>query len=169
MTTEPKVLLIGFGNPGRCDDALGPALAEAVEAMDFEHVTVDSDYQLTVEDGAEAARYDVVIFADADTAGPEPFSFRPIRIVPQKVSFSSHSCSPEGVMALTRELFGATPEGWILGIRGYAFNEFGERMSDRAGQNLQQAVTFIRDVLTTNRYRAVRDEGRPDPPGATSE
>jgi len=31
MTSVGKVLLIGFGNPGRLDDGLGPALAEIFE------------------------------------------------------------------------------------------------------------------------------------------
>ena len=30
-----KALVIGYGNPGRLDDGLGPALAEAVEKLDL--------------------------------------------------------------------------------------------------------------------------------------
>ena len=47
-----KVLLIGYGNPGRLDDGLGPALAAAVEKLAIPGVTVDADYQLNVEDAA---------------------------------------------------------------------------------------------------------------------
>ena len=61
-----KVLLIGYGNPGREDDGLGPALAEAVAAMGLEQVTIESCYQLAVEHAEQAARHAVVIFADAD-------------------------------------------------------------------------------------------------------
>ena len=71
MTQEAaKVLLIGFGNPGRLEDGLGPALAEAVQQENLPGATVEADYQLTVEDAAEVAPYDVVLFADADGADP---------------------------------------------------------------------------------------------------
>jgi DNA-binding response OmpR family regulator len=46
-----RVLVIGYGNPGRLDDGLGPALAETLQRLDLPGVTVDADYQLTAEDG----------------------------------------------------------------------------------------------------------------------
>jgi len=144
--TERKILLIGFGNPGRLDDGLGPALAAAVEKLAIPGVTVDADYQLTVEDAAEVARHDVVIFADADAGGPEPFSFREIEPV-AAVSFSSHSVQPAAVLGLAHELFGARTSGYLLGIRGYAFNDFGESLSERARSNLAEAMRFITRVL----------------------
>ena len=45
-----KILLIGFGNPARADDGLGPALAEEIESKNIPDVTVETDYQLTIED-----------------------------------------------------------------------------------------------------------------------
>ena len=73
---DAKVLVIGYGNPGRLDDGLGPALAAAIESAAPAGVTVDADYQLTVEDAAAVAEHDVVVFADAAVDGPEPFYFR---------------------------------------------------------------------------------------------
>ena len=70
------VLLLGYGNPGRLDDGLGPALAARVEALALPGVTVQADYQLCLEDAEAAARHDVVIFADAAASGAEPFSFQ---------------------------------------------------------------------------------------------
>lgn len=166
MNRRPaRVLLIGYGNPGRLDDGLGPALASAVEARGLPGVTVESDYQLTVEDAATAAAHDVVVFADADEAGPEPFSFRPIE-PDVHVSFSSHSVRPEAVLGLARELFGASPQGWLLGIRGYAFNEFTESLSDRAKANLAEAEAFLVGVLRTGRFEAWRAEA--PPPGVVN-
>ena len=58
MNTEAAdILLIGFGNPGRLDDGLGPALADAIEKLALPGVTVESNYQLTVEDAAEIAKH----------------------------------------------------------------------------------------------------------------
>lgn len=142
----PKFLVIGYGNPGRLDDGLGPALAEAIENLDLPGITVDSDYQLTVEDAAVVAEHEIAIFADASVDSEEPFSFQPIK--PRAtLSFSSHSVEPDALMALAIELFGATTKGFALGIRGYAFNEFQEGLTPQGKENLQKAIEFIIPIL----------------------
>jgi hydrogenase maturation protease len=143
---DVKTLVIGYGNPGRLDDGLGPALAEALAAMRLPGVTVDADYQLTVEDAADVARHDVAVFADAAVAGREPFFFRRIR--PEaSLSFSSHHVEPGALLTLARDCFGTETAGYALGVRGYEFNEFGERLSEGAVRNLTSAVAFLEDVL----------------------
>ena len=146
-----RVLVIGYGNPGRLDDGLGPALAEAVEKMAIPGVTVESDYQLTVEDASVVAEHDVTIFADASVNGPEPFFFCPL---PPKAagSFTSHSVEPGAVLALATELFKARVKAYILGIRGYEFNEFGERLSERARANLAAAAAFLEPLLRSKGF-----------------
>ncbi|MBM4370880.1 MAG: hydrogenase maturation protease [Deltaproteobacteria bacterium] len=136
------VLVIGYGNPGRQDDGLGPALAAALEELGLEGVTVDSDYQLTVEDAALVARHDAVVFADAHVSCTAPFEVR--RLHPGATdSFSTHHVSPEAVLALARELFGGEPRAFALGIRGYEFDGFGEVLSEAAQANLERALEFL--------------------------
>ena len=108
------ILVIGYGNPGRLDDGLGPELARIIAGRNLPGVETDSDYQLTVEDAAVAAEVGTVIFADADTSGPEPFWMKRLTVGSIRPSFSSHSISPEGVLALARELFDAKTEAWLL-------------------------------------------------------
>ena len=50
-------------------------------------------------------------------------------------------------MGLAVDLFGAKTKGYILGIRGYEFNEFGERLSERAQANLEAALLFIEKFI----------------------
>jgi hydrogenase maturation protease len=158
MSGKQRILLLGYGNPGRCDDGLGPALTEAVEKMRIPGVVVDSDYQLVVEDAHTIAGYDVVIFADADATGPEPFSFRRIEPTGDKIGgFSSHSVSPAEVLALAREMFSAKTTAYVLGIRGYMFEEFGERFSNKAKENLAAATTFIERVLRSGDFAEFPD------------
>ena len=150
------ILLIGFGNPGRLDDGLGPALAEAVEALGIEGVTVEAGYQLDVEDAADVATHKTVVFADADATGPAPFSFR--RVEPAEampLSFSSHSVQPEALLATARDLFGHAAEAYMLGIRGCAFDAFGESLSERAQDNLAAALAFIEPVLRERSFKEV--------------
>ena len=149
-----KVLLIGYGNPGRRDDGLGPALADAVEELRIPFLTVDSNYQLCVEDAEAVAHHDVVIFADADTSGPEPFSFKPV-IPKPTLGFSSHSLDPPALLAMSRELFGANTEAYLLGIRGYEFDEFNESLTEKAEHNMAIALNFLQSLLCKNLFRQV--------------
>lgn len=141
-----RVLVIGYGNPGRLDDGLGPACAEAIERMAIPGVTADADYQLTVEAAAAVAGHEYAVFADASVNGPEPFVFRPVH-PPGRGCFSAHLLEPEDVMAMARDLFQAKTKGYALAIRGYAFDAFGETLSTKGLQNLGAALRFLAPVL----------------------
>jgi len=159
MADRRRALVIGYGNPGRLDDGLGPALAERLEALALPGVTVEADYQLVVEDAEAIARHDVVVFADAHTSIDEPFSFTPVEPV-EHVSFSSHSLTPQAAVSLARELFGATAEAYVLAIRGYEFNDFGQGLSPAARANLGEAVESLASMLTRGVF-TVTEPGRP--------
>lgn len=167
MNAAP-LLVIGYGNPGRQDDGLGPAFADAVMALGLPGVEVDTDYQLNVEDAAAAAASECVLFVDADSTGPAPFSVRRLAPAADGASFSTHSVRPEAVLALAKDLFGAEPETWLLGIRGYEFNEFGEGLSAGAADNLAAALDWARCALPARRWAPVRDAA-PGPAAASEE
>ena len=143
---DGKALVIGYGNPGKKDDGLGPALAEAVTARGFEGVTVMQNYQLMVEDAAEVAEHDLVVFVDAHRTCEAPFMLAEVEPDPEP-TFSTHSVSPGAVLSLAREHFGATARAYILGIRGYDLESFEEGLTDQARANLEQAIDFIGPFL----------------------
>lgn len=135
-------LLIGYGNPGRGDDGLGPALAEALEAEALAGLDVKVEFQLNVENAFDLQGYDAVYFVDAAVQGAEPYDFHAIR--PQDPAlFSSHAVSPEGVLALADKLFGLKVPGYILAIKGYSFDDFGAPISPQAQRNLDAATAFL--------------------------
>ena len=141
-----RTLLIGYGNPGRGDDGLGPALAEAIEALGLPDLKVDIDFQLNVEDAWEMNGYDRAIFADAAVEGAEPFFFK--EVAPEdSAAFSSHAASPAGVLKLAKNLFNAQVRGFVIGIRGYEFDVFGAPITPKAQDNLSQAIAFLADLL----------------------
>jgi hydrogenase maturation protease len=156
---DRTVLIIGYGNPGRLDDGLGPALAEAIEHLGLPGVSADADYQLNVEHAALAAEHDVVLLADADVAGPEPFWVKRLAPGPMHVGFSSHSVEPKALLGLTSELFDARPEAYVMGIRGYEFNRFGETLSPKATENLAAAVAYVEAAVGRGTFQEVRPEG----------
>jgi hydrogenase maturation protease len=143
MSLRTPTLVLGWGNPGRADDGLGPALVSELEALALSGVETMSAYQLQIEHAADVARYRCVVFVDADRGGPEPYALESLAATPRCVTFSTHSVPPATVLALARDLFAAEPEAWLLGIRGYEFDEFREQLSDRARFNLQQAVSHL--------------------------
>ena len=155
-----KVLLIGYGNPGRRDDGLGPALAAGIERLGIPDVRVESDYQLTVEDAVDVAGHQVVIFADADCRGPAPFSFSPLQPAASQ-GFSSHGIEPQEVLGLAQTLFGRRPEAYLLGIRGYDFEPLQERLTAQAEKNLEASLRFLKSVLNRQSFReSARRRGR---------
>jgi hydrogenase maturation protease len=155
-----KILLIGYGNPGRLDDGLGPKLAQRIEELNLLDVTIEADYQLQVEDAAKIAENDIVIFADAAVSGKAPFFLKPIKAKIDELNFSSHSLSPETVLGLAKKLFSARTKAYVLGIRGYKFNGFEEKISPKALKNLDQAVDFLNNALCTQFFLRRKKNGR---------
>jgi hydrogenase maturation protease len=161
MAAARNVLVYGYGNPGRQDDGLGPAVIEALEPLGLEGVTLDANYQLSVEDAALVAEHDAVVFVDADAAGPAPFWFGAIE--PRwETSFSTHSVRPEAVLGLARGALGGSTAGYVLGIRGYAFDEFGERLTDAARRNMEAALAFLGTALAERRFEEYVRDHRPE-------
>ena len=170
----PSILIYGYGNPGRQDDGLGPALVAALEEWREEEVkrakaegksentggpdhssfviphspfsiTLDSNYQLNAEDALAVSEHGKVIFVDAVKTGVEPFSFRPLAPA-ATVSFSTHAMPPEAVLALCRELYGKCPDTYLLAIRGHAW-EPNAPMTPEATANLAAALAFLKQQL----------------------
>ncbi len=135
-------LLIGYGNPGRGDDGLGPAFARRVAALNLPGLDVEIDYQLTVDHALMIAGVARVVFADAALDAAAPFYFRPVDATAGG-SLGSHSVSPDDAVALSRLLFGAAPAGFVLGLRGAAFGEMAEGLSEEAQHSLTAAEAFF--------------------------
>jgi hydrogenase maturation protease len=154
----PRILIIGYGNPGRGDDGLGPAFASRVETLGLPGVQVESDYQLAIEHAHLAAQHDVVVFADAaaDIDDGSQFYLRPLEPAPA-VRYSSHSISPQAVLHLAAQCFGAHPVGWLLGIRPTDLESFGEGLTPEAEGNLSAALKAFREAVQSGRLTAGKE------------
>jgi hypothetical protein len=75
----------------------------------------------------------------------EDFLFRDLH-PSAAVSFSTHAMSPESVIALSRELYGARPAAYLLTLRGYEW-EPNAAMTAEARKNVSAAVKFITPFL----------------------
>lgn len=159
------LLIYGYGNPGRQDDGLGVALVEELEAWaraeGVEGVVFDTNYQLNAEDALAVAEARAVVFIDATAEGTEPFEFR--RLKPRgEIAFSTHAMSPESVLALAEELYGATPPVWLLAIRGCSW-EPNAPPTPAARDHLAAAAAFLRKRIRHSlcESAAFRQPGNP--------
>ena len=138
---DNKIYVYGFGNPGRQDDGLGPAIIDKLESDGIKGIVIDSNYQLNIEDADNISICDKVIFVDASIDADEPFSFN--KIEPSaEITFTTHTMSPESVIALVKDLYDKDMEAYVLAIKGYEW-EFIEGFSSGASDNFNKAYTFL--------------------------
>lgn len=144
-----KILIYGVGNPGRQDDGAGPDLVRRVQerfdpgspARSELVLRFDADYQLMVENAADLAEHDIVVFVDATTERlPGPRLSRVRRA--DTVAFSTHSVSAESVAGLAYTLYGATPRVYMLHVPGYAWG-FTEGLTPEARGNVEEACRLL--------------------------
>ncbi len=148
-----RVLVLGYGNPGRQDDGLGPAVVAGIEKLGWNDLTAFDNYQLNIEDAIDVAAHDVVWFVDATKVGSAPYTVR--EVVPShSIAFTSHIVRPESILAIAHQCYGGAPVAFMLAIRGYAF-EFVEELTPRAIGNLDAALAML-----VGRIRAMRGGAR---------
>ena len=144
------LLILGWGNLSRGDDALGPlflqrlraslpsALCEQIEFLD--------DYQLQIEHALDMLGRQQVLFVDASLSCPPPFEVTELHAV-QDASFTTHALSPQALMHIYQDLQGeAPPPCTQLAIRGEAF-ELGEPPGAAALAHLEAALRWALDAL----------------------
>jgi hydrogenase maturation protease len=148
----PSVLVFGYGNPSRGDDALGPAFIERIEALraahpDWPQVELLTDFQINVEHALDMQNRHCVLLVDASATADAPFSCQ--RIFPSReIAYTTHVMLPQSLLYVYQRVTGvAPPPSFLLGIRGEHF-ELGQPLSQAAVRNLRDAVTFTVDLLT---------------------
>ncbi|MDP2751127.1 MAG: hydrogenase maturation protease [Rhodocyclaceae bacterium] len=135
------VLIFGWGNPSRGDDALGPLFIERIDAMNLPGVDCLTDFQLQVEHVLDLQGRERVLFVDASLTVGEPYSV--IRLEARRdASFTSHAMTPQAVLQAFRDLEKREPPpAWLLSIRGEQF-ELGAPLSPTANCHLEQSLVW---------------------------
>ncbi len=143
---QNRILVYGYGNPGRQDDGLGAALVERLEEAHLPGVATDSNYQLQIEDAVAVSESGTVIFVDAAMSGEGPFTFTELK-PSGEITFTTHSVSPGSILALCHELYRKSVRAYVLAIRGYGW-EFVEELTPAAEKNLEEAYRFLVGKIT---------------------
>jgi hydrogenase maturation protease len=140
------ILVLGWGNPSRGDDALGPAFVARASALPvppgapaIEWLT---DFQLQIEHALDLAGRSQVLFVDASVDSAAPCAVRDLRSATQR-QLTTHAMAPEAVMQVYEQLHGQpAPPCTLLAIRASSF-ELGEPIGADAQQHLAQALDWF--------------------------
>lgn len=120
--TRP-LLVLGWGNRSRGDDALGPLCVERLrdalpQRQDIEFL---DDYQLMVEHVLDLRGCARVLLVDASRGCAPPFETLQLRAAADG-SLSSHALSPQALLQVYGEVHGEpAPPCTLLAIRGEGF------------------------------------------------
>jgi len=147
-SNTPAILLFAYGNPGRGDDAVGPALIEAMQTYLADHNhTADieclTDMQLQIEHVTDLVDRDRILFIDADMSCKEACRLRPLP--PEKDdSYTTHAMSPGALIYTYQQVYGCpAAAAYVLSIRTYEF-ELGDDICEEAQQNLSLAIEMAK-------------------------
>lgn len=138
-------LLIGYGNPLRGDDGIGPYLAEKLG----DGWTVITPMQLTPELAEPMSRARRVVFLDAE-AGDAPGEVAYRRVEPLSATGAfSHNVTPASLLASARDLYGAQPDTALITVTGARF-ELSETFSPFIRERLADIVARVAALLTSD-------------------
>lgn len=140
------ILVFGWGNPSRGDDALGPLFVERIEALRYPNVECLTDFQLQVEHALDLLDRERILFVDASLKSKAPFETS-LLAPARDATFSTHAITPESVMQVFVDLHDDDPPPChLLAIRGESF-ELGEELSSNANDHLDAALVWAQQWI----------------------
>lgn len=141
-----SILVIGYGNQLRSDDAIGQQVAQEIGSWRMPNVKTVAVHQLTPELAEILSDFDVTIFIDACSDS----DYQDIHIEPIKLSkinsTMAHTSDPRSLLALTQALYDHVPQAWWVMVPGVNF-EVGDCLSATAEQNIETALQQINHLM----------------------
>ena len=148
VRADPRApLVIGIGNPLRGDDALGWHAARRLAADPrLAGAEVLWRHQLTPELAVDLASTPVVVLVDAEAgAAPGAVGVRHLRGAGGG-EVLTHHVAPEALLALAAELYGASPDAWVVSV-GLAATDAGAPLSADVEAALPGVVDAVVAIL----------------------
>jgi hydrogenase maturation protease len=143
-----RVVVLGWGNDARGDDALGPLLLRRLAESAPPGVETIEDYQLQVEHALDLEGFDAALFVDASRGLSEPFAFREIAPAAARTP-NTHALTPEAVLDVYVRVQGrAPPAAFVLALRGVEF-ELGASLSETGAHALEAATAFCATLMAS--------------------
>jgi hydrogenase maturation protease len=131
MAMPPRVLIIAYGNPLRCDDGIAWHAAEVLaDKFPAQEVEILRLHQLAPEVADAVRQHELVLFVDAaciddfENTYPGEIRVRDLavgQLVQHTPGHFSHVYSPAQVLDLVRDLYHATPKAFAVTVAGENF------------------------------------------------
>lgn len=139
---QPNILVIGYGNDLRSDDAVGKIASKTIASWQLPNVDTLTLHQLTPELAEQIAQFDRVIFIDAYPASEDDS----VRVEPLELTATNtivnHISNPRSLLTLVRDVYSRSPQAWLVTIPAVNF-ELGEEISLVAQRGIKLAITEI--------------------------
>jgi hydrogenase maturation protease len=144
---KKPILVFGYGNLSRGDDAVGPLLLEYLEQhADLTRIELLTDFQLQIEHVMDMQERELVVFVDASVSCEAAFEFKSLQPLKDH-SYTSHAMTPAALLLAYQSVLSQTPPPcFLLSIKATSF-ELGEGLSPNTAENLQQACGFALQQL----------------------
>ncbi|MBE7385659.1 MAG: hydrogenase maturation protease [Leptolyngbya sp. SIO1E4] len=149
---KPTIVVIGYGNPQRGDDAIGQTVISRLKTLKIPAVEAFLVTQLTPELADKLTAADFAIFVDAcklkdvgavkikslDACGSETAG--------SAVPAFGHSCDPCSLLALAASAYGHCPKAWWVEVPASDFTA-GQPLSGLAERGVEQALDAIVELI----------------------
>ena len=142
---EDSILVLGYGNELRGDDAVGSRVAAAVAEWKLAGVQALAVHQLTPELADPISRAGAVIFVDA-ALSVESGETTVVLLQPSsQADLPAHTSDPRELLALAHALYGSCPSAWLIRIPAVSF-ALGQPPSGVAERGMAAALKKIRGL-----------------------
>lgn len=144
------ILIIGYGNPLRCDDAIGQHLAYAMQTgLPHLLLQVQTCYQLVPELVSSISQAQQVVFIDARVDGTPGDLFHHTVTPDAAAGAFTHHVTPGSLLAAAHELYGKAPNGILISITGASFG-YGGELSPELQQKLPALVAQVKALIESS-------------------
>lgn len=147
-STADSILIIGYGNTLRADDAAGCVVAHRLAALALPNVTAHICQQLTPELAETVSQCAHVFFVDASVELPAGEvrwqTVEPSENAPAKMG---HHITPPRILDWSRKLFGRAPAATVIAIGAQDLS---------LGEALSPPVTRAVDIVVRDLSRRLR-------------
>jgi len=151
-----RTLVIGFGNSLRSDDGIGWSAAERLADDPRRGATqVIRRQQLTPELSLDISAASLVVFIDASSVvAAGEVTVRMLTAVPGSAAWTHHM-TPEALLAMTRDLYAATPDATLVSIGADSF-----AVGDGLSPAVERALPVALDIVLALIKEHVQAESR---------
>ena len=150
---QSRFLIVGYGDESDGDRAVSIQVANAIAQWQLPAIKTITVRQLRPELAKDLVATDYAVFIDACSADNrsrtvqlDPFTTG--NQVPRTLLAEGHDCIPLTLLNLTQQLYGRTPQAWLLQVPTESFRA-GETLSSTAQRGLDRAVRIIEQLLKT--------------------